>query len=143
LELGTGLGLSAAYQTAALELNGSGSLTTLEGSHAWGAVAEKGLANLGLGKRANVRIGVIEETAPEVAQLVAPIDFAFLDADHSEHATRKDFGFVLPHLSRGAVVVLDDISLSDGMRRAWKAIKRNPSVSWAVGLGRVGLVVVD
>jgi predicted O-methyltransferase YrrM len=140
LELGTGLGVSAAYQAAALELNGTGTLTTLEGAHAWGAVAEEGLEALGLAGRGEVRLGAIDDTLPEVARRIAPIDYAFLDADHSEEATREHFEIILPHLSPGAVVLLDDITW--GMRQAWKAISRRGRISACLALGRMGVVAV-
>jgi predicted O-methyltransferase YrrM len=143
LELGTGVGLSAAYQAAALELNGAGALTTLEGAHAWGAIAEQGLAALGLAGRGEVRLGVIDDTLPEVAQRTAPIDYAFLDADHTEEATCEHFDILLPNMSPGAAVLLDDITLSRGMRRAWKAIRGREGISASLDLGRMGVVVVS
>jgi predicted O-methyltransferase YrrM len=142
LELCTGLGLSAAYQTAALELNGAGALTTLEGARAWGAIAQDGLSALGLAGRGEVRLGVIEETLPQVARHVAPIDYAFLDADHSEQATLEHFDVILPHLSTHAVVVLDDIGRSEEMMRAWRAISRRERVRASLALGRLGLVTI-
>jgi predicted O-methyltransferase YrrM len=142
LELGTGLGLSAAYQAAALELNGAGRLTTLEGAHAWGAVAEQGLAALGLAHRGEVRLGAIDDTLPEVARRAAPIEYAFLDADHTEEATCEHFDIIVPRLSSGAVVLLDDITLSREMRRAWKAIRRRERVLASLDLGRMGVVMV-
>jgi predicted O-methyltransferase YrrM len=143
LELGAGLGVSAAYQAAALELNGTGKLTTLEGARAWAAIAEEGLSALGLAGRGEVRPGPIDDTLPEVAPLIAPIDYAFLDADHTEEATRDHFDITLPHLSPGAVVLLDDITTSREMSRAWKTIRRRERVSASLALGRMGLVAVS
>jgi predicted O-methyltransferase YrrM len=143
LELGAGVGLSAAYQAAALELNGAGTLTTLEGAHAWGAVAEQGLAALGLAGRGEVRLGAIDDTLPEVARRIAPIEYAFLDADHSERATCEHFDAILPHLAPGAVVLLDDITLSRGMRRAWKTVSGRERVWARLDLGRMGVVAVS
>ena len=42
LELGAGYGISAAYQGAALELNGSGTLTTMERIEALGEIVTQG-----------------------------------------------------------------------------------------------------
>jgi predicted O-methyltransferase YrrM len=142
LELGTALGVSAAYQAAALELNGAGTLTTLEAAQVWGSVAEEGFSTLGLAGRGKVRLGAIDDTLPKVARRMAPIDYAFLDADHTEEATLEHFDVLLPHLSPGAVVLLDDIMFWAGMRRAWKAIKRRERVSLGLSLGRMGVVAV-
>jgi predicted O-methyltransferase YrrM len=48
LELGTNLGISAAYQAAALRLNGGGELDTIEGAPAIAALARAHLASLQL-----------------------------------------------------------------------------------------------
>ena len=122
LELGTGLGISSAYQAAGLELNGRGELTTLEGARAWAEVAEQGLSSLGLAERCRVEVGPIDETLEPVLNRIAPIDYAYLDADHSEEATVKHFEAVLPHMARGGVVVLDDVAFSWDMWQAWTRI---------------------
>lgn len=143
LELGTALGMSAAYQGAALELNGAGRLITLDGARAWGAAAEQGLSALGLAGRAEVVIGPIDDTLAPVLERIAPVDYAFLDADHTEEATLRHFDMVLPHLSPGALVLLDDIHYSEGMWRAWMAIKQRNRVTLAIDLGRIGVVTVS
>jgi hypothetical protein len=142
LELGTGLGISAAYQAAALELNGAGALTTLEGARTWGAIAEQGLSALGLAERSQVRLGVIDDILPQVARQMAPIDYAFLDADHSEEATVEHFDMICPHLSPEAVVLLDDIKRSEEIGRAWEAIGSREHVSTSIALGRMGVVAI-
>jgi len=142
LELGTGVGISTAYQAAALKLNGSGTLTTLEGAQAWAAIAEQGLSALGLAERARVEVGPIDETLAEVMARVAPIDYAYLDADHTEEATVGHFEAIVPHLSEGGIVILDDISYSGEMWRAWRAITRHGRVSLDLALGRMGVVAV-
>ena len=142
LELGTGLGLSAAYQAAALELNGSGSLTTMEGAAGWAAVAAQGLDDLGLGERARVEVGAIDDLLPELAARLDPIDYAFLDADHSVQATLEHFEVLLPHLSPGATVLLDDIAQSDEMRRAWMSIGASRRAATSLSLGRMGVVTI-
>jgi predicted O-methyltransferase YrrM len=143
LELGTGLGISTAYQAAGLELNGRGELTTLEGARAWAEVAEQGLSSLGLAERCRVEVGPIDETLARVLKEIAPIDYAYLDADHSEEATVKHFDAVLPQMAPGGVVVLDDISFSWEMWHAWTKFSRGERVSVSVALGRMGLLAVD
>jgi predicted O-methyltransferase YrrM len=141
LELGTGLGLSGAYQGAALELNGDGRLVTLD-VHEAGRIAERGFGELGLAGRIEHVPGYIDETLPGVLDRHGPVDFAFLDAEHTEAATVRHFDLVLPHLTAGAVVVLDDTNQTEEMRRAWRTVIANPRVTLAVPLRRVGVVAV-
>ena len=142
LELGTGFGLSTAYQAAALELNGEGRITSLD-QEALTAIARPGLEGLGLGERVELTGGMIEETLAAAVKRVAPIDYALLDADHTEEGTLNAFDAVAPHLGDGAVVVLDDVNWTDGMRRAWAAVERRDCVTATVGLRRVGIAVVS
>lgn len=142
LELGTGLGLSAAYQGAALELNGHGQLITLD-AHEAARIAERGVAELGLEHRVRLEFGLIDETLDALLERVGPVDYALLDADHSEEATVRHFDAVLPHLADGAVVALDDITQTDGMKRAWRTVAGRARVAAAVGLRRIGVIVLS
>ena len=141
LELGTGFGISGAYQAAALELGGGGgALTTLDVAAEWSTIAERGFSELGLDGRVELRRGKIEETLPGVLHDAGPLDYCFLDAEHTEAATVAHFDAVLPHLA--AVAVVDDILRNDEMRRAWRTISRRDRVSAAVGTGRMGVALI-
>lgn len=142
LELGTGFGISTAYQAAALELNMQGGIVGLDVERMT-AIAADGLSALDLGHRVELRGGLIEETLAAALELAAPVDFALLDADHTERGTLEAFDAIAPHLAPGAVVVLDDIRWTDGMRRAWRAVGRRARVSATIDLRRVGIVAVS
>ncbi len=142
LELGTGFGISAAYQAAALALNGAGRLVTLEREPRVVEIARETVAELGLESRVEQRVGEIGETLARVAPEIAPVDYAFVDAEHTERATVASFGELLPHASDGAVVVFDDISINAEMRRAWDVVRRNERVALELDLRRFGLVVI-
>lgn len=143
VELGTGFGISTAYQAAALKLNGAGGLITLDAATEWARIARRGLSGLGLNGSVEMRVGPIDGTLAEVLDAIAPIDYALLDADHTERATLQHFEALLPHLADVAVVVLDDINWTAEMRRAWKAVRRHERVESGVGLGRLGVTVIS
>lgn len=142
LELGTGFGVSAAYQAAALELNGAGALTSLD-IDGMANLAEAGLSALGLSHRVELVRGPIEETIADAVERSTPIDLAVLDADHTEHGTLGAFEAVVPGLAADAVVVVDDINWTDQMRAAWSSLRADRRVRTAVGLRRLGILVVD
>lgn len=141
LELGTAFGVSGAYQAAALELNGSGSLTTLEGSSEWAQIAERGFSELGLA-RVQTLVGPISETFEEAAR-GGPFDYAFIDAEHAEEAILGYFDTMLPDLAGEAVVVFDDIDWSEGTWTAWCAVAAHKRVFRSVALGRMGIVALS
>jgi predicted O-methyltransferase YrrM len=141
LERGTGFGISAAYQAAALQINGLGALTTLEGSAAWAALARDGLSGLGL-DGVELRVGRIGETLPEEADRYGPVDFVFMDAEHGAEANLEHFETIPPSLSEGAVVVLDDADWP-GVRHAHAEIERHGRVSTSVLIGRLGVSIID
>lgn len=138
IELGTSLGISASFLGAACELNSRGHVTTLEGDPVLASLAEQNFADLGLSRLSVVR-GPFEETLPSVLSRTAPADFAFIDGNHGEEATKRYFNEFRTHLSFAGLIVFDDILWSRGMYRAWKDISRNPSPGWTVSLGRMGV----
>ena len=141
VELGAAFGISALFQAAALELNGEGETVAIDAARDWAAVAEEGFAALGLERRTRMRVGLLEDVLAEVIEGGAPVDFAFVDAEHEGPATRRHFDALVPHLAPGAVVVFDDVWTPREMRDAWRAIRRHPAAKASLGLGRMGLVV--
>jgi predicted O-methyltransferase YrrM len=144
VELGACVGISAAYQAAALELNGQhGRLVTLEGAGVLAARSTLTMESLGLESRATVRVGRFSETlAPTLADL-SPVDWVFLDGHHDEKATLDYMEQILPSLASEAILIFDDINWSDGMRRAWKKVVADPRFALTVDLRSVGLAVVS
>jgi predicted O-methyltransferase YrrM len=142
LELGAGFGVSAAYIASALELNGGGRLVSFDSENRVIRVAEAGLEELSLAHRARVVPGAIARTLPGELPGASPVDWALIDAEHTEDAVLADFAAVLPGLGGGAVVLLDDIHLSPGMTRAWERVAAHDRVGLALDLHRLGLLSI-
>jgi predicted O-methyltransferase YrrM len=139
LELGTGLGVSAAYQALALEMNGRGHLYTLEGALELAAMAVTNLRELDLA-RATVIPGRFRGNLEKVLEAHGLFDYAFIDGHHDEKATVEYFELILPRLSAGAILVFDDIAWSAGMARAWRTIREHPRISYSSDLTSTGIV---
>jgi predicted O-methyltransferase YrrM len=142
IELGTCVGISAAYQASALDTHDDASFVTCEGAPALAAVADHNLRRLGL-RRCRVVSGRFADTLPGVAAELQPIDYAFIDGHHDEAATVRYNETLRPHLAPRAVLVFDDIRWSAVMTRAWNTIRTTPGNTAAADLGRLGLVVVE
>jgi predicted O-methyltransferase YrrM len=141
IEMGVGFGMSGCYQAAALEIADRGQLTCLDREEPLAAIARETFDELGLASRIDLHMGPIGQTLEPIARALAPIDYAYIDAEHTEDATAGNFEVVLPHLTPGAVVVVDDINLDDEMARAWTRIAGHEQVALALGLRRLGVVV--
>ena len=142
IELGTCLGISAAYQAAAHKMNDKGSVTTMEGAEPLASLSEKNIQKLGL-DNIIVICGRFQDNLARVLNENRPIDYAFIDGHHDEKATLSYFESFIPNLSKKAVIIFDDISWSDGMRRAWDKIVENENVKIAVDLRTIGICVLD
>ena len=143
LEMGTCLGISASYQAAALKVNGTGNLTTLEGAKSRVEVAEENFRKLGL-DNIHAISGSFQDNLEKVLEEKKPIDFAFIDGHHDEHATIQYFYQIYPYLSTDyAVLIFDDIGWSRGMRRAWKTISHSQEVKINVDKFYMGICVVS
>jgi len=142
LELGTALGISAAYQGAALSLNGVGHLISLEGSEALARIAEEGFRLLGLSRCAEVVIGRFEDNLPGILKKHRPVDYVFIDGHHDYEATLSYTEQILPFLANSAVLVYDDIAWSVGMRRAWRKIESDVRMAATFDMGSMGVCIV-
>ncbi|MFQ5572006.1 MAG: O-methyltransferase [Rhodothermales bacterium] len=138
LELGTCLGLSGAYQAAALALNGSGRLVTLEGGTALVRLARTHFERLGL---CNVEVvaGRFQDTLPSVLQRHGPIDYAFIDGHHDPAALLTYYRLLVPHLAGKALLVFDDIFWTTRLRKAWTTLITDPSIQTTVDLLTFGI----
>ncbi len=139
LELGTSVGISACYQASALELNGEGRLVTLEGAPEMARRARENVRELGL-ENVEFVIGRFQDTLTDVLTRLEPIDWAFVDGHHDEHATVDYCERIIPRMSAHGVLVLDDITWSAGMLRAWRKISCREEVALAVDLHQIGVI---
>jgi len=142
IELGSCIGISAAYQSAAQQLNEKGRFVSIEGSEAIAALAKNNIESLGL-KNVEILCGTFKEILPEVFTKTSDLDYVFIDGHHDEKATIDYFEMFLPHLSPEAILVFDDISWSKGMRRAWEKISKHSAVRFAVDLEMLGICVIN
>jgi len=141
VEMGTALGLSGAFQAAALALNGRGTLTSLEGSAELAAIARRNWEGLGL-QGTNVVVGKFSDTLSSVlAAQGGPVDYVFVDGHHDENATLDYFEQLVPHLASPACLVFDDIAWSDGMQRAWRTIANDRRIQVSVDFGMMGVAI--
>jgi predicted O-methyltransferase YrrM len=140
--MGTAVGISAAYQAAALSLNGHGTLVTLEGASTLADIATENFRLLGL-DTVELVVGRFQDTLPDVLTKRRPVDYVFVDGHHDEQATLAYFEQILPFLKETALLVFDDIGWSEGMKRAWNTITKDKRLSLAVDLGPVGVCVID
>jgi predicted O-methyltransferase YrrM len=140
VELGTCVGISTAYESAALKLNGGGKLFTFEGAPELADVAQRNLNQLGLA--AEIVRGVFHETLGPALPRLGRVGYAFIDGHHDEKATVEYFRTLLPVLTPGALVVFDDIDWTSGMRRAWQALEQDPNISLSVDMGPLAVCIV-
>ncbi len=137
VELGTSLGISAAYMAAAAHRNTE--IHTIEGSPAIAALAARNFAALGL-NNIHQYIGNFDDQLPMLVQQLPSIDMAFIDGNHRPDATLRYFEQCLTTAKNGTFFVLDDIHWSEGMEAAWHTIQQHEAVSVTIDLYRCGIV---
>lgn len=140
LEMGSCVGISAAYQVAAMHANGHGRLITLEGSRELADRSQWTLNALSL-DRAEVRHGHFSDTFERAVDDLKPVDWAFIDGNHNREPTLEYADRLLQAAGPETVHIFDDINWSDGMRQAWAAIKRDPRYQVTFDLRSVGIAV--
>jgi len=140
LELGTNIGISAAYIALGLRHGNGGALTTIEASGIRMELARSHLAELGLEDVETVE-GYFDNVLGDTLAAGPRVGLAFVDGNHLRDATLDYFHRLADHMGAGGVIVFDDIRWSEGMEEAWGEISRSERATHVVDLGRTGLVV--
>ncbi|MEO0559950.1 MAG: class I SAM-dependent methyltransferase [Bacteroidota bacterium] len=147
LELGTNLGISAAYLGLAMrrtEQEGgvSGHLVTLEGAPSLADLSHRHLDELAISDRVEVITGRFVDTLPNVLDAHGPFDLVFIDGHHEEDAAFSYANSIRPHLTPSALVILDDVEPGRPVRRAWQRLREAHPEDGALWLGKLGLLSV-
>ncbi len=136
VELGTSLGLTTAYLSMAYP---KAKVNTFEGAPALAAFSFQFFAEKKL-DQVQVLQGQLDETLPPFLAQCEPIDFVLLDANHTFEATIRYVEWLLPKLSAGGCLVIDDIYWSQGMTQAWQSLIARSEFSTSIDFYRFGLL---
>lgn len=141
LELGTAIGISAAFLLKALQLNGNGCLWTLDISEDALGIARDVFRQLDT-DRVHLICGYDKVLLPKVVGTMRCIDFALFDSSHTFDSVLMQFNSVIRAMSTDSMIAIDDIHTNAGMKKAWFMLSRQPEVTFSLDLGRYGLLVV-
>jgi predicted O-methyltransferase YrrM len=136
IELGTSLGISAAYLASP---DPGATLITLEGAAEIAGIAKENFEKLGL---RNIRqvTGNFHDTLGEVIRSAPPADMIFIDGNHRKEPLMNYFHQFLQKRSGDTVFILHDIHWSRGMEEGWQQIKDLEEVMLTVDLFTAGIV---
>lgn len=135
LELGTSLGFSTAYLSAA----DVDQVVSLEGDPAIAELARQSLLALGR-KSVDIVTGNIDETLQPALQTLGQVDLVFMDGNHRYAPTMRYFETILPFLHTHSLVIVDDIHWSPGMEAAWHDLQQHPAVTLSIDLFFIGIL---
>ncbi|MFC0657992.1 O-methyltransferase [Mongoliitalea lutea] len=135
LELGTCTGLNAHYLSKVTK----GVVHSFEGSEALWKKAKE------YHKSENIQfnLGEIKTTLPAILAKSSHIDFALLDATHTEPATLHYFESILPYLQNHSIIAVADIHWSRCMESAWVKLINHPKVSLSFDFFECGILYFD
>ncbi|MEW6417027.1 MAG: class I SAM-dependent methyltransferase [Nitrospirota bacterium] len=139
LELGTCCGFSAIYMSKG---NPDAIIYTIEGAAPVADIARKNYIKAGCSNIVQV-VGRFQDVLLKTLQEMRSVDFAFIDGHHDRGATINYFSHIKPFLSKGAIVVFDDISWSKGMREAWYKIVKDGRITRFEDLQKMGICYIE
>ncbi|MCE2789787.1 MAG: class I SAM-dependent methyltransferase [Saprospiraceae bacterium] len=136
LELGTSLGLSSAYLSAA---DHRAEVVTIEANQELVKFAKQMHQRLGY-HSIDCRQGLFMEVIPKVSQQADPWDMIYIDGHHDEHSTMSLFELLLPYTHEDTILIFDDIYWSKGMARAWQNVVAHKNTTLCIDLFHTGIV---
>lgn len=134
IELGTSLGLNTLYLAKV-----SKNIYSIEGSKELCDFAQK----LALKTKTNNITFIHSEFSEALLKLLKntpELDFLYVDGNHTYEATLNYFKLALSKKHNDSVFIFDDIYWSKSMTKAWKEIKKHPSVTLSIDTFYFGLV---
>lgn len=136
LELGTSLGITTAYLAKACP---SAQVISIEGAPSVAKVAAVNLKKLNV-LNVKQQIGPFKTELKPAIEELNRLDFVFFDGNHRYQATMDYFEACLAQMDENSLCVFDDIYWSKEMQKAWKQIKKHPSVRVTIDLYSLGIV---
>jgi predicted O-methyltransferase YrrM len=126
------------YWVGGLEQAGSGTLLTFDPNETWHSIAVRNMARIG--SRAIAVARTVEDSLDETLA-GRRIDLCFIDAIHTGEFVRAQLALLLPHMTPGALILLDDITFSDDMKGCWQELALDERFRASLTLDqRVGLL---
>lgn len=116
VEIGTAFGVSAMYWASGLQRAGGGRLLTFDPNAVWRDIAAAHLS--AFGPMVEIVPGTFEDKI-DAHLRGQKISLAFVDAIHTQEFVTAQIGILLTRMEPNGIIVLDDISFSDGMRGCW------------------------
>jgi len=142
LEMGTNLGISAAYLKIASMANAENAkIITLDGSLYRLRIAKEVHKNLGFDNIEYVG-GSFGQRVDEVLDKIDTLDFAFIDGNHHKKPTLEYFEKILTKTRENSLILFDDIRWSAGMTDAWHEIQKHPKVKVSCDFQSIGACIV-
>lgn len=135
LEMGTSLGISGSYLSAAAS---RARMISLEGCEETADLARMSFREMG--SSAEVWTGAFDDLLPEALEKLGKLDFLYLDGDHSLEGTLRYLERCREKTHPKTVWVIGDIHWSDEMEKAWRAIQAFPEVRMTIDLYGMGVV---
>ncbi|HKN83923.1 MAG TPA: class I SAM-dependent methyltransferase [Pyrinomonadaceae bacterium] len=139
LELGGCAGISGCYLASSEYCE---RFITVEASPELAALARSNINQISA--KAEITNAQFDDALDQILPTLAKgLDLVYIDGHHKFEPTLHYFRRVKPYLNTSALVVFDDIHLSNDMWRAWKLLRTMKGVRYAIDAGRFGLFFWD
>ncbi len=136
LELGTNIGLSAAYLASG---NPTGKIYSVDASAELQQLARANFASLHLQNIETIN-GNFDDVLQEVVRELPSLDMVFFDGNHRCEPTLRYFNICAEAANEQSVFIVDDIYWNAEMTEAWQAIKKHHRVTLTIDIFRIGFV---
>lgn len=143
LEIGTNLGVSGSYILSAIKNHPDGKFITMEGVPKLYEIAENHFSKIASASQYRIIKGLYQDTMPEMSAMPVKFDMAFIDGNHKYEPTLEYYYEIKKKTNNKAILIFDDIYISDQMKKVWSRIKKDDGNNFIVDLCKVGIVIID
>jgi predicted O-methyltransferase YrrM len=84
-----------------------------------------------------------DQALPALAERGTEIQLAFIDGNHRYEPTINYCDEIMKMMTKGGIIILDDIHWSKEMNQAWKELRERSAVGLSIDLYRMGILFLE
>ncbi len=143
LEIGTNLGISGSYILEAIKKKEKGKLITMEGVPMLSEISHKRFEEITSRKKFKLYNGLYIDTFPKLLKSKQNFNIIFIDGNHNKKSTLHYYEKLKSKLDFPAIIIIDDINWSNGMKSAWYSMRSDSNVKFSIDFYKMGILIID
>ena len=114
----------------------------MEGVPMLSEISQKRFKKITNEKKFKLYNGLYIDSFPKMMKLKQNFNIIFIDGNHDKKSTIHYYEKLKSKLDFPAIIIIDDINWSNGMKSAWSSIRNDSNVKFSIDLYKMGILII-